>query len=91
MRSGLTLQQYRERAVSEAQLRRLVSRGEEEIRATLEAWGHHGCSIRNRLEPTPAGGFEVTYEVDAGEPTLVRRSAVTVSGEAALDCPPSPR
>ncbi len=83
VRSGLTLQQYRERAVSEAQLRRLVSRGEEEIRATLEAWGYYGGSIRNRLEPTPAGGFEVTYEVDAGEPTLVRKSAVTVSGEAA--------
>jgi translocation and assembly module TamA len=83
VRSGLTLQQYRDRSVSEAQLRRLVARGEEEIRATLEAWGYYGGSIRSRFEPTPTGSFEVVYDVDAGAPTLVRHSEVTVSGEAA--------
>src|SRR5678815_5162593 len=51
VRSGLTLQQYRDRAVSEAQLRRLVSRGEEEIAATLEAWGYYSCLLYTSPSP----------------------------------------
>src|SRR5690242_11996307 len=83
VRSGLTLQQYRDRAVSEAQLRRLVARGEEEIAATLEAWGYYSGSVSNRIEPSAAGGFHVIFDVDPGEPTLVTESQVTVSGDAA--------
>ena len=37
VRSGLTLSQYRDRQVSDAQLERLMAVGEEEIVATLEA------------------------------------------------------
>jgi translocation and assembly module TamA len=83
VRSGLTLQQYRDRTVSEAQLRRLASSGEDEIRATLEAWGHYGASIRSQIERRESGGFDVVFDVDAGEPTRVRSSEVSVSGPAA--------
>jgi translocation and assembly module TamA len=83
VRSGLTLQQYRDRAVSEAQLRRLVSRGEEEIVATLEAWGYYSGSVKSRIEPNSAGSLDVAYDVDPGEPTLVTESHVTVEGDAA--------
>src|SRR5678815_2539349 len=83
VRSGLTLQQYRDRAVSEAQLRRLVTRGEEEIVATLEAWGYYSGSVKSHIEPNAAGSFEVAYEVEPGEPTVVTESHVAVEGEAA--------
>jgi translocation and assembly module TamA len=83
VRSGLTLQQYRDRAVSEAQLRRLVSRGEEEIIATLEAWGHYSGAVKSLITPGDAGDFDVTFAVDPGEPTLVTKSRVAVDGDAA--------
>jgi translocation and assembly module TamA len=83
VRTGLTLQQYRDRSVSEAQLRRLVSRGEEEIAATLEAWGHYSGAIRSRVAPNEAGSFDVTFDVDPGEPTLVTKAQVAIEGEAA--------
>lgn len=83
VRSGLTLQQYRDRAVSEAQLRRLVSRGEAEIAATLEAWGYYSGSVQSRVESNAAGSFDVVYDVAPGEPTLVTGSQVTVDGDAA--------
>lgn len=82
VRSGLTLQQYRDRSVSEAQLRRLVSRGEQEIVATLEAWGHYSGAVNSRIEPNTAGSFDVVFDVDPGEPTLVTKSQVSVEGEA---------
>ncbi len=83
VRSGLTLQQYRDRAVSEAQLRRLVARGETEIAATLEAWGHYSGTVKSRIAPNAVGSFDVVYDVDPGEPTLVTESHVTVQGDAA--------
>jgi translocation and assembly module TamA len=60
-----------------------VARGEEEIAATLEAWGYYSGSVSNRIEPSAAGGFHVIFDVDPGEPTLVTESQVTVSGDAA--------
>jgi translocation and assembly module TamA len=83
VRSGLTLQQYRDRAVSEAQLRRLVSRGEQEIAATLEAWGYYSGTVRSHIAPNAVGSFDVVYDIEPGEPTRVTGSHVTVRGEAA--------
>ena len=83
VRGGLTLQQYRDRSVSEAQLRRLLSTGEDEIRATLEAWGYYAGEVKSGLQRTQAGGFSVVYDVTPGEPVRVTESSVTVSGDAA--------
>jgi translocation and assembly module TamA len=83
VRSGLTLQQYRDRAVSEAQLRRLVARGEQEIAATLEAWGYYSGPVRSQVKANAAGSFDVVYLVDPGAPTLVTESRVAVTGAAA--------
>ena len=80
VRSGLTLQQYRDRTVSDAQLRRLLEVGEGEIRATLEAWGYYQGSATSRMEETPESGFHVWFDVTPGQPTLVTESHVTVSG-----------
>jgi len=83
VRSGLTLQQYRDRAVSDAQLRRLLSIGEQEIRGTLEAWGYYDGRISSRMEPRPEGGQRALFDVNPGEPILVTRSSVTVTGPGA--------
>lgn len=83
VRGGLTLQQYLDRAVSEAQLQRLMSVGEDEIRGTLEAWGYYSGAVKSRLEPTPDGKFKVIYDVNPGDPVLVTESTVTISGDAA--------
>ncbi|HKE93426.1 MAG TPA: POTRA domain-containing protein, partial [Povalibacter sp.] len=76
VRGGLTLQQYLDRSVSEAQLRRLVSVGEDEIRGTLESWGYYAGEVKSRLEPTDTGSFKVVYDVNPGEPVLVTESSV---------------
>jgi translocation and assembly module TamA len=81
--SGLTLQQYRDRSVSNAQLRRLLSLGETEIRATLEAWGYYDCKISGHMEETPEGRLRAWFDVTPGDPILVRSSEVSVSGDAA--------
>src|SRR5688572_32820152 len=69
--TGLTLQQYREREVTGIQLRRLVSVGEKEILAVLEAWGHYEGKVTSRIEKLPDGGFHVWFDVMAGEPVRV--------------------
>src|SRR5688572_8726021 len=83
VRSGLTLQQYRDRTVSSAQLLRLVAVGEREITATLEAWGYYDGRITHRTEPRPEGGLHVRFEIALGEPTRVVTREIEVSGGAA--------
>ena len=85
VRSGLTLQQYGDRTVSEAQLKRLVGIGEDEVRSTLEAWGYYDGKVRSRIESQPEGGFHVWFDVAPGEPTLVTESRIEVSGDAGKD------
>jgi len=82
IRSGLTLQQYRDRAVSESQLKRLIAVGEKEARATLEAWGYYDGRITSRSERNGANGYRVTFNVATGEPVLVTESSVVVTGDA---------
>ena len=71
VRSSLTLQQYRDRSVSQAQLTRLVTVGETEIRNTLEAWGYYDGKIQSRTETRGERGFEVFFEVNPGDPVRV--------------------
>jgi len=84
-RSGLTLTQYKDRAVSDAQLKRLVNIGEVEIHATLEAWGYYDGKVSSRVERNSAGAFHVGFEVTTGEATRVTASEVSVSGDAAQE------
>ncbi len=81
--SGLTLQQYRDRSVSDAQLRRLLSLGEAEIRATLEAWGYYDGKVSSHMEDAPEGRYRAWFDVAPGTPILVKSREVSVSGDAA--------
>jgi translocation and assembly module TamA len=79
--AGLALNQYVERDVTSAQVRRLFARGEDELRETLEPFGYYEPRIDKKLEAT-ADAFHVTFHVDPGEPVIVRRRNVVVEGEA---------
>ena len=85
VRSGLTLQQYKDRTVSEAQLRRLLSVGQSEVTATLEAWGYYDGKVASGMEKTAEGGFRAWFDVEPGEPVLVSTSEVSVAGDAAAE------
>jgi len=85
VRSSLTLGQYGDRPVSEAQLRRLIGIGEDEVRSTLEAWGYYDGKVSNRIETQPDGGFHVWFTVVPGDPILVTESRIDVTGEAGKD------
>ena len=67
VRSGLTLQQYNDRTVSEAQLRRLLSVGQSEVTATLEAWGYYDGKVASGMEKTAEGGFRAWFDVEPGD------------------------
>jgi len=83
VRSSLTLSQYRDRPVSDAQLTRLMSVGEKEILTTLEAWGYYGPTVTTRKERDDEGALRVWFVVDPGAPTRVTLREVAVEGEAA--------
>jgi translocation and assembly module TamA len=85
VRSGLTLQQYKDRAVGEAQLRRLLNVGEGEVTRTLEAWGYYEGKVTSGMEKTAESGFRAWFDVEPGEPVLVSASEVSVTGEAARE------
>jgi translocation and assembly module TamA len=81
-RANLTLEQYRGRDASEAQIRRLFTRGEQEISAALEPYGYYNSRVTSELRSTDKG-FEAVFHVTLGPPTLVVEQRVVVSGEAA--------
>ena len=81
--SSLTLQQYRDRQLSDAQLRRLLAVGEKEIRTTLEAWGYYDGKVSGQMEKAPEGRHSAWFDVTPGDPVLVTASEVTVPGDAA--------
>jgi len=85
VKSSLTLAQYKDRTVSDAQLKRLVNIGEAEIGATLEAWGYYDSKVSDRVDRKPDGAFLVHFDVTPGAPTLVTASQVGVAGDAAQE------
>jgi translocation and assembly module TamA len=81
-RANLELQGFLDREVTDRQLRSLVARGEPQIRRGLEPYGFYEARATGRLERI-ATGWRVTYVIEPGEPTRVRRSEVQVIGPGA--------
>lgn len=80
--ASLSINQYVERDVTAAQVRRLYARGEDEIREALEPYGYYDARVEGRLENEP-DAFHAIYEVDPGQPVIVREQSVRVEGEGA--------
>ncbi|HSN70835.1 MAG TPA: autotransporter assembly complex family protein [Steroidobacteraceae bacterium] len=80
--SRLTLAQYEDRDVAPATIRYQFDNAEQEIREALEPFGYYAPDIDARLEED-GDAVHATFEVDAGEPVVVRSLNVTVASEAA--------
>ncbi len=81
VRANVTLEQFVGREVNEAQARRLLVPGENQIRHSLEAHGFYDVEVAGRLETGP-DRLRAIYAVTLGKPVLVQSSDVRVVGEA---------
>ncbi|MCX7513016.1 autotransporter assembly complex protein TamA [Frateuria hangzhouensis] len=87
VRNGVELSQYTNRAVSEAQIRRLYEDAPDEVRAALEPYGYYEASVQGALKRTGASDWQVTLTVKRGEPVRITAVHVTLD-EAALKIAP---
>jgi translocation and assembly module TamA len=82
-RASLELAQYATRDdVTPAQLRRLVMRGEGEIRRAMEPYGYYETQVSGETSGT-APDFRAVFRVVRGQRTLVRKADVRMEGPAA--------
>jgi translocation and assembly module TamA len=81
-RASLELAQYATRDdVTPAQLRRLATRGEGEIRRAMEPYGYYETKVTSEISGD-APQSRVVFRVVRGERTLVRRADVRIEGPA---------
>jgi translocation and assembly module TamA len=83
VRASIELHQYEDRDVSPVEVRRLFERGDEQIRTALEPFGYYDADVNGKLELPEPGKYRATFSVKPGEPVVVRKERVVVSGEAA--------
>ncbi len=77
---ALELQQYTQRDVSSAQVRRLYGRAEEQIQQALEAYGYYNVTVDGDLS-SEGENFRATLHVKAGEPVKVTDVDIRIDGE----------
>src|SRR5678815_4997333 len=80
-RTNLALDEYTKREVTAAQIRSLVSGGDAQIRKALEPFGYYNVRITKELKEN-GDKFTAQFHVTLGDPVLVRKSAISVTGEA---------
>jgi translocation and assembly module TamA len=80
--ANLTLRNYVNRDVTPAQIRRLFNNAEQEIRDSLEPYGHYNVQVASTLQTTEKG-LTALFRVTPGEPVKVTSKKVEVQGEAA--------
>ncbi|UGB38720.1 autotransporter assembly complex protein TamA [Frateuria soli] len=86
VRSGLTLSQYANRPVSEAQIRRLYEDAPDEVRDALEPYGYYEPLVQGSLTRAGTNDWQVTLTVKPGEPVRITEVHVKLD-EAALAIP----
>lgn len=83
VRASIELHQYEQRDVSPVEVRRLFERADEQIRKALEPFGYYSADVTGKLEKPEPGQYRATFRVKPGEPVIVRKESVIVSGDAA--------
>jgi translocation and assembly module TamA len=83
VRASIELRQYEQRDVSAVEVRRLFERAAEQIRTALEPFGYYSADVTGKLSKPEPGQYRATFQVKPGEPVIVRKESVVVSGEAA--------
>jgi translocation and assembly module TamA len=82
-RAGLELQEYTDKDVSAAQIRRLFELGKDEIAKALEPWGYYSAETESQLEQPAPGEFRAVFHVRPGEQVHVDSANVQMLGTAA--------
>ncbi len=83
VRASIELHQYEDRDVSAVEVRRLFEGAEEQIHTALEPFGYYSADVTGKLERPEPGKYRATFHVKPGEPVIVRKESVVVSGDAA--------
>ncbi len=78
-------QQKNHERLSDARIRRLHNKATEEIRRSLEPYGYYHPHITAKLERIGDERWRASYQVDAGEPTLVTETHIQLQGDALKD------
>jgi translocation and assembly module TamA len=81
--ASIELHHYEDRDVSPVEVRRLFEGAEEQIRTALEPFGYYSADVTGKLERPEPGKYRATFKVEPGEPVIVRKESVVVSGDAA--------
>ncbi|MGH8186695.1 MAG: POTRA domain-containing protein, partial [Steroidobacteraceae bacterium] len=82
-RASVELREYEDRDVSPVELRRLFERADEQIRTSLEPFGHYEARVQGNLERAEDGVYRARFVVTPGEPVIVREVSVVVAPEEA--------
>ncbi|HUQ09030.1 MAG TPA: autotransporter assembly complex family protein [Steroidobacteraceae bacterium] len=81
VQSSLQLGEYRKRDASTAELRAAYTQADEQVRQALEPFGFYDVQVDKSLTGDAASGWKAKINVQPGEPTIVRRTRVEVTGE----------
>jgi translocation and assembly module TamA len=84
--SGVELSQYAKREVSDAQVRRLVERAPDQVRAALQPYGYYDATVTSDLQQV-GKDWRVTLHVKPGEPVKVATVDVQLDETAAKIAP----
>ena len=77
----LQLGDYKKRDASAAELRAAYSQADEQVRQALEPFGFYDAQVDKTLSGDANSGWKAKVTVQPGEPAIVRRSRVEVTGE----------
>jgi translocation and assembly module TamA len=77
----LQLGEYKKRDASAAELRAAYSQADEQVRQALEPFGFYDAQVDKSLSGDANSGWKAKITVQPGEPAIVRRSRVEVTGE----------
>jgi translocation and assembly module TamA len=82
-RSSLDLQRFSEREMTSIQVRRLFDRADEQIQEAMQPYGYYDVSVEGDLtQGEKADEYIATFEVDLGDPVIVREADVRIEGDA---------
>lgn len=80
--ANVSLNEYKDRDVSPAEVRRLFESGDEQIRKALEPFGYYQAQAEGELQHPDPDTFIAVYKAKLGDPVIVREARVEVRGSA---------
>jgi translocation and assembly module TamA len=77
----LEIDDFKKPEVSPAQLRAAYAKADEQIRQALEPFGYYDTQVEKSLTGDATAGWKARFNVQPGEPAIVRSVKVEVAGE----------